>query len=247
MTSLLDDLRKNNFIDISLRGLAAVLKREMGLDNLSYTFTDSFKQELKRQADKNDLGDDQAAMPKATQYPFGYLQVSEIAITRDRTPYKNIRRHGWRMGTADATYSGVSKAYLFPCVVSVELHYYVSDPGEAFLVSQVLAMLSGASSFNFDITIGGEGGLTFNNKLAFIENVSVPIADSENPQAPGAIELTLPMMFETHTGFVRTVAAVNSDRPTITSFAVTTGRRPDNGGLPADDEYQIVAEYTSEG
>ena len=90
------------------------------------------------------------------------------------------------------------------------------------LISQALALLTGSSSFTFDITLG-KGGIKYSNKIGFIDGVSIPLAETNSPNAPGGIEITLPLVFETYTGFVRDVAAVNSSTPTVTAFSVTVG------------------------
>ena len=218
--TLIEDLRRDNLLNISLKALTSVISREVGLKNMSVTMSDEFKQELLRAGSENHLGTDTEQLQ--VKYPFGYFLVSELAPNKERVPFKNVRKHGWSMGTVDVTASTSQKAYLFPVILSLELHYFESSPTEALLISQALALLTGSSSFNFDITLG-KGGIKYSNKIGFIDGVSIPLAETNSPNAPGGIEFTLPLVFETYTGFVRDVAAVNSSTPTVTAFSVTVG------------------------
>ena len=220
MSSLLEDLKKDNLLNVGLHSLRAVIAREVGLKNLSYTFNDEFKQELSREHEKDNTGTD--TVDNRLKYPFGYLVVNDMAPNKERVPFKNIRRHGWNMGTSEATYGTVQKSYLFPVILAVELHYFESSPAEAFLASQALMLFTGASAFSFDVALG-KGGIRYNNKIGFLDNVTIPMAEANLPSLPGGIELTLPFVFETHIGFVRDVFSVNSSEPTVTSFSVVTG------------------------
>ena len=135
--TLIEDLRRDNLLNISLKALTSVISREVGLKNMSVTMSDEFKQELLRSGSENHLGTDTEQLQ--VKYPFGYFLVSELAPNKERVPFKNVRKHGWSMGTVDVTASTSQKAYLFPVILSLELHYFESSPTEALLISQALA------------------------------------------------------------------------------------------------------------
>lgn len=210
MPSLMEYLEKESLLNVSLRGLQAVLQREVGIHGLSYVFNDEFKQELyQREQSKGE----------AIAYPYGYLLVTEIAPDKDRNAFKLVNKHGLRMGTTDVTFSTSKKAYLYPAHVGLELHYFESDPVKGFLAAQALLLLTGMSAFTFDIKLGSQ--FKYVNSVSFLDSVSIPIAEINNPQNPGAVELTLQMVLNTQIGFLQDVAAVNSGTPTVTSFTVS--------------------------
>lgn len=224
-TNLVQDLKKDNLLGIVLQGLTAVLSRELDLKNLRLTMTDEAKRDIHLDATKNDLGDDTKNQP--VTLPYGYLMVSEIAPEKGRIPFKNIKRMGLTMGLSDVTSATSQKAYLFPVNLSLELHYFVASAEDALYTAAAMALLSGASAFNFDIQLSPPQGIRFNNRLGFIDNLSIPITEVNTPATAGASEIVMPMVLETFIGFIRDVAAVNGDTPTVTSFSVATGTGPD--------------------
>ena len=56
--TLIEDLRRDNLLNISLKALTSVISREVGLKNMSVTMSDEFKQELLRSGSENHLGTD---------------------------------------------------------------------------------------------------------------------------------------------------------------------------------------------
>lgn len=213
-TTMMDNLKKENLLNVSLRALQVVLQRELGLKNIQYTFNEEFKQELDRRSKKS-LEDSESAV----KYPYGYMVIQELAPDKDRQPFKTVRKHGLRMGTEDATFSTAKKAYMFPAHIGIELHYFESNPYDALITAQAMLLLTGASGFSFDISVGS-GEFKYNNKIGFVDNVTIPMAEVNNAQNPMAIELTLQIVLDTYVGFFKDVAAVNSGNATVMSFTI---------------------------
>jgi hypothetical protein len=193
--TLLDELSNGSVLALSLRGLRLILEREFGLSNILIVTDDQIKQEQARQETKT--------------YPYGFFSLNEFALDKDRQPIKNIRRHGWRYGLDEVTYSTTKKAYIFPIHIGVEFKYYESDPYKAILIAELMSMLSSSSALNFTIKLSED--FSYDVKIDCPDSLTIPLGQANDPANPGAFELVFNFVLNTWGGFVREVSAVNSD------------------------------------
>lgn len=203
--SIFDDLEKSSLLYASLMGVRTLLERELLLKDLVIASQDSAVMEIRRRAER--------PVDYTVPYPYGYLSLSELTAVKDHAPNKNIRRHGWRMGTAGATRATVRKGYVFPVLVQISLHYLDNDPIRTLRMSEALIILGQIGPLTFSMSIGE--GTDLDIQVEIPETATIPIAETENPHSPDAQEIEVPLIIHTYAGFFRDVAAVNSDRPTI--------------------------------
>ncbi len=195
--TVLDELKRGSLLALSLKGVRAVFEQEFGIKGIEIVTNDQAKQELLRR--------------KMTSYPYGYFSITDVAPEKDRQNTKVIQRHGWRVGTTEATYSTTKKAYMFPLHVGIEMKYYESDPYQVLYLAEALSLLAGGNGFIFTIKIGPT--FEFQVRLECPESVSIPLSEVDNAQQPGATELDLNFVMNTYGGFLRDTAAVNNTHP----------------------------------
>lgn len=199
MSELLKDLENNSLLLASLSGLRSILEKELSIKNIEIATDDMVKAAL-------------AAKGKV-EYPYAYISLTELSGVRDIVPNKNVRRLGYSMGTFNSTKSTTQKAYLFPVTIAVDLKYVDSDPYRCLRMVEALVILSQIDALYYDIVLNDD--YKYHNRVEIPENTSIPLADTNNPQTPGGMEVSVSLILHTYCGFIRDVAAVQRDKPSI--------------------------------
>lgn len=205
--SIIEELKRSNLFYISLQGVRSLLEREFLLKDLVISTGDMAREEIKRRLASPDLTN------KNLAYPYAYMSLSDMTGLKDRAPNKNIRRHGWRMLSQNATRATSRKAYVFPASVQIGLHYIDNDPTRLLLMGQAFVILSQVGTLVFAIKIGKD--FTLDVTIAVPETATIPISETENSGIPDASEIEIPLIIDTYCGFFRDVSAVNSDTPQL--------------------------------
>lgn len=204
--SIFDDLQKSSLLSISLMGVRTLLERELCLKDMIIASEDSSIKELQRRLTTD--------LSRTISYPYGYLSLSELTAVKDHSPNKNIKRHGWRMGTEGATRATSRKGYLFPVVIQIALHYLDNDPMRVLRMAEALVILAQIGPLVFSLHVGD--GIELEVEVEIPDGATIPIAETENNHSPGAQEIEVSLIIHTYAGFFRDVSAVNSDSPTVT-------------------------------
>ena len=214
--SIIDDLEKSSLLMMSLMGVRTLLERELRINDMIIATEDGASKELLRRL--SDVNQSTVA------YPYGYLSLSELTAVKDRSPNKLVKRHGIRLGTYQATLATSKKAFIFPAMVQISMHYLDNDPIRLLRMAEALLILGQIGPLTFTLTVGGE--LTLNIQVEIPESATIPVAETENTHAPDAQELEIPLVLHTYVGFFRDVAAVNSTNPTV-SIELQSNYLPD--------------------
>lgn len=204
MSELLKDLENNSLLLASLSGLRSILEKELNVSNIAIASDDMVKNNL---ANKGDV-----------KYPYAYISLTELAGVKDQVPNKTIRRLGYSLGTFNSTKSTTQKAYMFPVTIAVDFKYVDSDPYRCIRMVEALVILSQIDALYYDIVLNEE--YRYHNRVEIPENTSIPLSDTNNPQTPGGMEVSVSMILHTYCGFVRDVAAVQASTPVV-NFAFT--------------------------
>jgi hypothetical protein len=205
--SLFSELARNSILLISLHGVRTVLERELEIKNIMIATNDAIKRELMRKDE--------------TQYPYSYLNMSELIGIRDQQSNKVMQRFGIRAGMNGATRATSRKAFMFPINVGMELKYIDSDPLRIITMAESLVLLSIIGGLQFEI--GLSDGIRFLVRVEIPESTSIPISSGESTESPGGSEITLSLIIHTYAGFFRDVSAVNSSSPTIDMQIILNG------------------------
>lgn len=213
--TILEELNESSLLLTSLHGIRTVLEKELGLANMLIATDDTIKKRIAQRANQNE----------SPEYPYAYLVMNEFQAVKDMQPNKVVRRLGYRMGTIDATRATSSKGYIFPVRASIDLKYTDSDPYRTLKIAEAMMILGQAGALFFELLVGSQGdeaekagsGMRLEVRVEIPESVAIPISDSSLPSAPGAMEVTLPLVLHSYAGFFRNVSAVNSTSPTVTT------------------------------
>lgn len=195
-SNLVQELSKNSLLQISLLGARTVFERELGIKNIPITTDNTVKGEIKRKGNG--------------EYPYAYIQLSDLAIYKDRNPNKNVQRHGYRVGMTGAARATIAKGYLFPIRVGFEVKYIDNDPYRVLIIAEAMAILSGIGGMNFSVKLDDNQSLDV--VLEIPDTIPIPVSDTGNTESPAGQEVSLAVVMSTYAGFFRQVAAVNSDR-----------------------------------
>lgn len=203
--SIFDDLNRSSLLYTSLLGVRSLLEQELLLKDLIIASEDSASRELQRR-----LTDEKT---RTIAYPYSYISMSELTGVKDRVPGKNVKRMGYRSGVDQATKATARKAFVFPVLVQLSLHYLDNDPLRTLRMAEALVILTQIGYMTFTLKSGN--GNTMEVYVEIPDSATIPIAETENTHAPGSQEIEVPLVIHTWAGFFRDVSAVNSDRPNI--------------------------------
>jgi hypothetical protein len=203
--SILTELEQSSLLYISLLGVRTLIEREFALKDMLLASQDSAITELRRRLNNPETN--------TVSYPYGYLSLSELTSVKDHTPNKNVKRHGWRMGTMDATHATSKKGYIFPILVQISLHYLDNDPIRTLRMAEALIILGQIGPLAFSLNVGE--GIELEVMVEIPESAPIPIGEAESEHAPDAQEIEIPLVIKTYAGFFRDVSAVNSNKPII--------------------------------
>ncbi len=210
-TTVLDELNESSLFLSSLYGVRTVFERELGIKNMLIATDEMIKARIDQRVKQNQL----------PEFPYAYLVLNEVQAVKELQPNKVVKRLGYRMGTTDASRATSSKGYIFPVKASLELKYTDSDPLRVIKVAEALMILGQIGALFFELRVGDDvEAMQLSVRMEIPESVSIPLADTGNTTAPGAMEVSLSFVMNAYAGFFRDVSAVNSTSPIVTTTIV---------------------------
>ena len=212
--SLIKELAKENLLYVALNGVRGVLERELGLDEVMFTMSENYKQELIRKS--MDQG-------KQMKFPWSYFKIQSLAGTRDTVNNYAVRKHGLRF-TQVGEKATSKKGYLFNVKLGLEFHYIDTDPKRLLTMSQALVILSASGGLKFTIDIGD--AFTYTVSLEIPLDSTIEAQEEQSGQLPEATDLTTSIVMSSEIGFFRDVSAVNG-RSTILRITMQSGETTD--------------------
>lgn len=201
--SLVQELAKENFLEMALHGTRGVLQKELEINQIIFSMTGSPKKDIVRRA---------AAAGASVSMPYSYMLINSLAGVRDKQNNFAVRRHGMRFNHIGEKATS-KKGYIFPMTIGLELHYVDSDQKRLLSLAQSLAVLSLTNGLNFHIGVGTL--FSFDVRLELPLDVPITLQEGENPETPGATDITAQIVMHTQVGFTRDVSAVNGEHPIL--------------------------------
>ena len=198
---------------VSLFGAKRVFEKNLRLKDCFYLFNNNKKSPLLRK--------------KEPTYPYAYFQMNSLKLVKDTFHAKAIRRSGFSdretnfQSVNRATNATINKFFMWPAEVSCDFHYFNSDIKQIIKFIEVFIILGGTDCFNFQVRLN-ENAQWITRIEITDDTIQVPEYDLEDPVNPAATEIVIPFIIHTHIGFVRDVAKVNAEQPSIT-FKMNTG------------------------
>lgn len=197
---IIDEIKENSILQACMHGARAVLERELKIRNIVFGTEETVRKQIERES-----GD--------VKYPYGYIQLTSLSVTRDRMNNKATRRHGMVNGIDTVSRSSIAKAFLFPVKLNADFHYVVGDPIQLMKSLETLAILTMTGSLTCRLTLGGDTAINFDVSITLPDDMSIPTAESGGSTNPGGNDITLGIVIDAFAGFVRNVATVNSTTP----------------------------------
>lgn len=163
--------------------------------------------------------------------------MSSMRLVKDQMHVKNIRKFGMSDALTNfnsinrPTNATINKFFMFPVEISAELHYFHNNVKDIMKFIETFLILGGTDCFNFF--------LKFNENMRWLvhvavtdDSISIPEYDLEDSVNPAAMEIVIQFTVASHCGFIRDVAKVNDQSPTITFLVGTAEETVEN--LPKD-------------
>lgn len=195
--ALIRELSKENLLFMALTGVRGVLERELGIEDVLFTMSENYKQDLIRRADTKG---------EPLKFPWSYFKIQSLAGVREYTNNFAIRKHGVRL-TRIGERATSTKGYVFPIKLGLEFHYIDTDPTRLLLMAQTLVLLSSTGGLKFVIDVGDSYSFTVGLEIPL--DTTIEIEEEQSPQAPEATDLVVSIVMSSEIGFFRDVSAVN--------------------------------------
>jgi len=196
--NILERLAALSFVDLTLRGVKAVLLKELSIQAI-IIMDDAATGELKRRN-------------KEVSYPTSTLRVGTMASVRDGTNNKYVQKHGRRSQPVEATKATSVVFRTFPAVITLELEHKDNDARRILLLMEALCVVSAIGGVSFVMTISGE---PYTIRIEVPDSNDVQLASLESADSPGAFVLTCPIVLHGFVGYYSDVAAVQSTTPVV--------------------------------
>ena len=217
---LYSKLKERRCLDVVLRGIISVLRKELEIPTILLTMSDDYIAEYKRRA---------VTKNEPLKFPYAYMKLNSLAGSKDEIGNGfAMRRNG--VTSHDVERSSTSKIHTFPVKLELEFHYVDSDPNACLTVAETFAVLSCINGLNFNMR---DSHQDHSIRIEVPTDVSIPIQETNSDQAPGACDITVTLIAHVNIGIVNNVSAVNGSGARLN---ITVQ------GSPLTESYTIGAE-----
>lgn len=196
-------MRKERTLELTLRGVKALLKKELGLNAISLALSDSAMQNL---ANKKRQTSDYT-------YPYAFANLGEIAVLKDRTNMFAERKHGTPIPVENNLQSMSVQGFIFPVTCGLELHYFDSDQNRCLAAALGLGIMSVSSGWAFRVHVGNH--FYYDARLEIPASTTIPLMEGDNTQHPGATEIVVNLVIHSQIALFEEAAAVNGEKPIV--------------------------------
>lgn len=179
---------------LTLVGFRKSVAQQLGLTELPLVPNQNKKIELRKE--------------ERPSYPYGYIKLQSMELIRDSQPAKAIQKYASGLSLDEITNAMVSKAYLFPARLAVELHYIDNDFRRVLNIAEKLCIFGGVDAFSFRIEMPGANWIV--NVKVNEGPIDIPESDIENPAEPDAWDILVGFQLESKIGIVKSVPKINN-------------------------------------
>jgi hypothetical protein len=216
MASLLDELNTSALF-CSLFGTKRTFEKQLQLTDVYYILHNNKKAALTLNTRKDPTK------------PYAFFSIGSLQIVKDTFNVKALRRHGIThssndfAGVTGATNATMNNFHMFPTSIACEFHYYNNDIKSLTKFVEAFLILAVTDCFNFIVKINEEAHWTSRIEVSD-DTITIPEIEYDSAENPSTFEIVVPFTIHTHIGFLRSVARVNSDHPTVT-FNLNTNQQ----------------------
>lgn len=199
---------KNSAAYLTLTVYRDAIKRFFGINRLPLIQS----QDVKREVRKHEVGSNNDQVQNI--YPYAYFNITNIGLIKDHLAVKTIARASRGFTFDELSNAVIKKAYLFPSVINVELHYVTNDLVRAIDFSTRAMIVAATGKLNARVELDGASWII---QTAFDgDSISFPRPDKDLEEDPEGYDIVMPCTINTQLGVMRDVPKVNN-RGTVTS------------------------------
>jgi hypothetical protein len=190
---------------LTLIGFRKSVMQHLGVTDLPLIPNENKKLEMRRSSNPS--------------YPYGYMALRSMEVVRDQQPSKAIQKYS-SSGTLDRiTNAMVSKGFLFPAKLSVELHYLDNDFKRIVNIVEKLCIFGAIDALSFEISM--PEGPHWVVEVRLNEGpVDIPESMIDNPAEPDAWDVQTVFELHTRVGVVKSVPKVNNEGEVTKSYVI---------------------------
>ena len=189
---------------MSLIGFRKTLSQHLGITSMPMIMHSNVKAILRRE--------------QGPEFPYGYFKLTSFEIDKDKQAVKTLRRHGSTITLDQITNAMVSKGYLFPTKLTVEVHFVHNDVREVLKFVEKLTILGAVDAFSFTVNMPGATDWTVGVEMDS-GPVSIPDVEFESDD-PNSFDITINFTLNTKAGVIKAVPKVNNEGNVTTSYRV---------------------------
>lgn len=198
---------RNSAAYLALTAFREAAKRFLNIDKLPMVQTQDVKRHLRRMetADVN---------RQVNIYPYSYFNLTRMAIDKDQQAVKTLARAGMGYTFDEIENAVIKNAYLFPCIIGVELHYVTNDLIRAIDFGTRANILAATGKLNTRVEL--EGVSWFVTAHFPDAAVDFPRPEKDSEEDPEGFDITLNCEIHTKIGVMKDVPKVGN-RAIVTS------------------------------
>lgn len=198
---------RNSAAYLALTAFREAAKRFLNIEKLPMVQTQDVKRHLRRMetADMN---------RQMNIYPYAYFNLTRMAIDKDQQAVKTLARAGMGYTFDEIENAVIKNAYLFPCIIGIELHYVTNDLIRAIDFGTRANILAATGKLNTRVELDGFSWFV----TAYFPDAAVdfPRPEKDGEEDPEGFDITMNCELHTKIGVMKGVPKVGN-RGAVTS------------------------------
>lgn len=178
-------------LKLTIAAFRKAIKTFLGLQHdMPLIMNDDLKQAIRQGTDNpnGNLG----------KLPEAYFTISSIGLDKNQSPIKNVARNSSAIEVSDLLNRFLTKHYMFPALITVEVHYLTTDLAKALDISLRLLLAAHSGKLNCKVEI--EGVEWFVTITMQSEDIPLSPAQIDTPQLPNTLDIPVTFVIATKLG-----------------------------------------------
>lgn len=143
-------------------------------------------------------------------FPWAYVSVNTVGLNEQSINPNTAARHsvGHSFARGDQGNATISKHYMFPIIIGMEMHFITDDYMTAMAFIDTALIIATSNKMNFKMKmLGVENYVRITPES---REFTLPRSDKENEQDPEGFDIVFNFRVETWTGVTKEVAKINN-------------------------------------
>jgi hypothetical protein len=191
---------------LTLIGFRKSVSQHLGITDLPLVPNENKKIEMRRSPNPS--------------YPYGYLTLRSMEVVRDQQHTKAIQKYSSGGNALNGiTNAMVSKGYLFPAKLQVELHYLDNDFRRIINIAEKLCLFGAIDALSFKISM--PDGPEWMVEARLNEGpIDIPEGMIDNAAEPDAWDIQAAFELHSKVGIVKSVPKVNNEGEVTKTYVI---------------------------